>query len=152
MITESESESKMDTVEITLIRDTFSDISTIGKLFINNIYECYTLEDVVREVEGRPVQSWKIDGETAIPRGRYEVIIAHSNRFQRNLPRLLNVPGYDGILIHPGNYSQDTHGCILVGLNKTPTTIKDSKVAFELLLVKIELLINEGKKIYISIK
>ena len=78
---------------------------TIGKLYIDGKYFCDTLEK-------------KIPGRTAIPAGRYEVIVNISPKFCRKLPRLLNVPGFEGILIHRGNTPEDTAGCILVGENR----------------------------------
>jgi hypothetical protein len=82
---------------------------------------CWTLEDVIREVPGQPVENWKIFGETAIPSGTYQALLNFSQHFQRDLPELLNVPGYAGVRIHGGNTAVDTEGCILVALNH-PTT------------------------------
>ena len=86
----------------------FKDTYTVGKMYIDNIYECYTLEDVVRK-------GAKVNGQTAIPTGTYNVIINHSNRFNRDLPLLENVPNFTGVRIHAGNTSAHTEGCILVG-------------------------------------
>lgn len=101
---------------------------TIGKLYINGKYFCDTLEDVVRET--------KIPNETAIPPGTYKVIVNMSPRFKRLLPRLLNVPGFDGILIHRGNTPSDTSGCILVGENKVKGKVINS-TPYEKKLVEI---------------
>ena len=87
---------------------------TIGKLYIDGKYFCDTLEDRVRNLTNEK----KIPGRTAIPAGRYEVIVNISPKFCRKLPRLLNVPGFEGILIHRGNTPEDTAGCILVGENR----------------------------------
>ena len=87
---------------------------TIGKLYIDGKYFCDTLEDQVRDL----AKERKIPGRTAIPAGVYEVIVNISPRFRRKLPRLLDVPGFDGILIHRGNTAEDTSGCILVGENR----------------------------------
>jgi hypothetical protein len=97
-------------VELRLTRKEFTDRSTIGELHVNGVFECFTLEDTVRPV--------KIKGETAIPEGRYEVVVNFSERFQRPLPLLLNVPNFEGVRIHPGNTDKDTEGCILVGWTK----------------------------------
>lgn len=113
--------------------------ATIGHLYVDGEWECYTLEDLVREV--------KIPRETAIPAGTYEVIVDVSPSFSRRaghkvwLPRLLNVPGYEGVLIHPGNTADHTDGCILPGtsigqIDGKPAVL-GSQAAFEQLFAKI---------------
>jgi hypothetical protein len=74
------------------------------------VYKCYTLEDPVREPGAA-----KVWGDTAIPAGKYPVAIRFSNRFQKELPGVQNVPGFEGILLHGGNDKLDTHGCPLLG-------------------------------------
>lgn len=95
---------------------------TIGKMYINGKYYCDTLEDKDRGIsQSTPlstIKSIKVAGSTAIPTGIYKVIVNMSPKFKRNLPRLLNVPGFEGILIHRGNTDKDSAGCILVGENK----------------------------------
>jgi len=93
-----------------LQRKWFTDKSTIGELLINDEYECVTLED--------PERDEKIPGITAIPRGFYPVIITYSNRFQKRMPLLKDVPNFTGIRIHTGNKAEDTEGCILVGRSR----------------------------------
>src|SRR3990167_10319749 len=127
-------------MEIQLIRDTFSPTCTIGRLGINGVHECWTLEDFVRP-EGAP----KVPGRTAIPYGRYELMITHSERFQRSLPILLGVPGFQGIRIHPGNTDADTEGCILVGRTKGENFIGESKSAFAALSLKLQKARSAGK-------
>lgn len=107
-----------------------TDNSTIGKLFIDGVFECYTLEDVEREI--------KIKGETAIDKGTYKVIITPSNRFKRDLPLLLNVPNFEGVRIHSGNTNHDTEGCILVGTTRSTDFIGNSRKAFESLFNKMK--------------
>ena len=87
---------------------------TIGKLYMDGKYFCDTLEDQVRDL----TKERKIPGRTAIPAGVYEIVVNVSPRFKRKLPRLLDVPGFDGILIHRGYTAEDTAGCILVGENR----------------------------------
>ena len=89
-------------MELSLKRLWLSETTTVGTLAIDGTFECYTLEDKVREK--------KIKGITAIPAGRYKVIITESPRFKRPLPLQLNVPGFEGVRIHPGNDAGDTEG------------------------------------------
>ena len=117
---------------------------TIGELMVDGEHECYTLEDVVRP-DGQ-----KIFGETAIPYGRYRVVVTFSNRFQRELPLLLSVPDFDGIRIHPGNTAANTAGCLLVGRHHTGSSVTDSRLAFEPLFAKIRYAIEHGKEVWIT--
>jgi len=104
--------------------------STIGEMTINGKFECYTLEDVERDV--------KIKSETAIPKGSYKVIINQSNRFKKLLPLLLKVKGYEGVRIHAGNTNHDTEGCILVGRTRSVDFIGQSRKAFDSLFKKMQ--------------
>jgi hypothetical protein len=97
-------------------RFSFQDKCTIGHLFIDGTDTgLFTLEDKVRELPGINVAEWKVPAETAIPKGIYKVIITFSDHFQKFLPLLVDVPGFDGVRIHPGNIDSDTEGCVLVG-------------------------------------
>ena len=115
---------------------------TIGELYVNDQFECYTCEDIERPV--------KVAGVTAIPRGTYEVVVTFSDRFQRMLPLLLNVPNYDGVRIHPGNTAADTEGCILPGKGKTVSSVTQSKIAFDALFPKIQAAAGK-EKIFLEI-
>jgi heme-degrading monooxygenase HmoA len=123
--------------EMLITRRTYTRNSTIGDLYIDGQYFCHTLEDTILDV--------KIAGVTAIPYGRYEVIINFSNRFQRPMPLLLNVPGFLGIRIHSGNTDEDTEGCILVGFTEADDFIGNSKSAFSQLFSKIQKSLKQGK-------
>ena len=107
-----------------------TDNSTIGELSIDGKFECYTLEDIERDV--------KIKGETAIAKGTYKVIINQSNRFKRLLPLLIGVPNFEGVRIHAGNSNHDTEGCILVGQNRSLDYITKSRKAFDSLFKKMQ--------------
>lgn len=125
---------------------------TIGKLYIDGVYFCDTLEDTDRGLtqEAGPVvcRAKKRKGQTAIPTGRYRVTLdVQSPRFSKverykfckgYLPRLLNVPAYDGVLIHIGNYPQDTEGCILVGYNTVKGAVMNSTDTFKRLYAKLQ--------------
>ena len=117
-------------MELLLQRKIFTDKSTIGELFVDGVFECFTLEDVVRDDE-------KIKKVTAIPDGIYTVLVTWSPRFKRQLPLLINVPGFDGIRIHPGNTDKDTDGCILVGNTRGKDFIGESRIAFDNLYKKL---------------
>ena len=95
---------------------------TIGKLYVNGEYICDTLEDVDRgltqSMSLTEIKKKKVYSQTAIPVGTYDVEVSKSPKFGRNLPRLQDVPGFTGILIHRGNTASDSAGCILVGENK----------------------------------
>jgi hypothetical protein len=130
-------------MKLDLKRERFSEHSTIGSLFVNGEFECYTLEDVVRD--------HKIPGETAIPEGTYQVIITFSPRFKRPLPLLVDVPNYSGVRIHPGNTDRDTEGCILVGISRGKDIIGGSRVAFSRLFGKVTNAIAQGEKVELSI-
>lgn len=114
---------------------------TLGRLNVNGVFECYTCEDVVREVPNVPVAEWKVPGATAIPIGHYGIIIDASTRFHRLMPHILNVPGFNGIRIHSGNTAADTEGCILVGTEFDDKGIAGgcSRPAFERLFEKMKL-------------
>ncbi len=124
---------------------------TFGQLFVDGAKQCETLEDPVREVEGATVDNWKIKGDTAIPRGRYRVIVNHSQRFGRDLPLFLNVPGFEGIRIHAGNTEADTEGCILVGTKRTATSILESRIAFNELFADIQEALANGEQVWIEV-
>jgi len=140
-------------MEITITRRPSLDSATIGRLCVDGGWSCYTLEDQVRERDSVSVNAWKIPGETAIPRGRYQVVISMSEHFGRLMPLLLNVPGFIGIRIHPGNKPADTEGCILVGLVALDsTTIARSREAFATLYDHILGAINKGEKVWLTIE
>ena len=126
-------------MNLTLYRKWFTDISTTGVLFIDGEFFCYTLEDVVREQ--------KIYGKTAIPYGKYDVVITYSPRFKQNMPLLVNVPNFEGVRIHAGNTANDTEGCILVGKSKGQDFIGGSRKTYEELMERIK-----GQKLTLEIR
>lgn len=117
---------------------------TIGALSIDGDFECWVLEDPVREIVGQPVANWKVKGKTAIPYGTYAVQITQSQRFGRLLPLLIAVPGFVGIRIHAGNTVADTEGCLLVGVDRLPRMLGRSRVALDALIPKIDRALKIG--------
>lgn len=120
---------------------------TVGRLYVDGKLYCNTLEDVVRDL----TKEAKVPGKTAIPAGTYKVIFNWSPKFGRNLPRLLNVPHFDGILIHPGNTADDSAGCILVGKNTEVGRLTESRYTSDKLNVLIEDAQRHGEEIIIEI-
>lgn len=115
----------------------FGDSYIIGKLYVDNVFQCYTLEDIEREE--------KVYGKTAIPRGTYKVILDMSTRWKRIMPHILNVSNFEGVRIHSGNTSLDTDGCILVGEEwKGGDFIGKSKLAYNALMKKLEKGVADG--------
>jgi hypothetical protein len=128
--------------EVLVVRDTFFEDCTLGKMYINGVYECETLEDKVREIIDVPVADWKIKAITAIPVGMYKLTLSMSNRFKKVLPELHSVPGYTGVRIHSGNTGQDSEGCILVGQRRVGHSVTLSRDAMAALQAKLEKLEN----------
>lgn len=118
---------------------------TIGSLYVDGAFECFTMEDVVRS------DGHKVYGETAIPDGTYNVAITPSQRFKIDLPLVENVPGFTGIRIHPGNTAEDTDGCILVGRTKGVNFVGESRAAFVALFKKIEDALDAGDKVTLEV-
>ena len=142
-------------MEIDLIRKTKTDKTTIGDLSVNGKFFCFVLEDkdrgLTQSMSLTQIKKLKVYGETAIPEGRYEVVITMSDRFKRRLPLLMNVPGYEGIRIHTGNKAVDTHGCLLPGRVKSVDAVAESTIAFNSLFVLLDkTLLTE--KVFINVK
>lgn len=130
-------------MELFLKRTVKTDKSTIGEMSVGDVFECYILEDVERDV--------KIKGKTAIPKGRYKVEITMSARFKKLLPILVGVPNFEGVRIHPGNTAEDTEGCLLPGTSKGVDFVGSSKIAFGHLFDKITYSIENGKEVHLTI-
>lgn len=121
-----------------VIRKIFTDESCIGELHLNGSFFCYTLEDKDRDlIQTQPITEIaqkKLFGKTAIPYGKYDLALTFSNRFQKYMPQVLNVPCFEGIRIHPGNTALDTLGCLIVGMNKGENIVTDSRTAYNALM------------------
>jgi hypothetical protein len=125
-------------LEIKVVRNTFTGKSTIGDLFIDEVFHCHTLEDVVRSGP-------KVAGKTAIPAGRYQVVMSHSNRFKKIMPEVLSVVGFTGVRIHKGNTAENTEGCLLVGMQKNTDWIGNCTPAYDKLAERINATVPGGK-------
>lgn len=126
-----------------LYRDLTVQNATPGRLSINGVFACYTLEDAVRD--------HKLAHETAIPAGTYPVVIDRSQRFERMLPHVLSVPGFTGIRIHAGNTIHDTAGCILVGRIRDGVTVRESRLALEAIQTRLARALASGDRVTLTI-
>lgn len=124
-------------MNLLVLREPSSATTTLGCLFVDGRWQSFTCEDVLREVAGTPVGTWKVPGATAIPAGRYECVLSHSQRFQRVLPEVRGVPGFSGIRIHAGNTHHDTEGCLLVGMERGMEQVYRSRMALDDLIRKM---------------
>jgi len=140
-------------MELTVDRYQHNQNETIGRFYIDGVYQCYTLEDEHREV--------KVKGDTRIPSGRYEVKLRREGGFHMNYTKrfadihkgmlhITGVPNFDFILIHVGNDEGDTMGCLLVGLTKTGNAIGQSVAAYKKIYPPIAKALVEGKKVFIT--
>lgn len=107
----------------------------IGRWFNGDVSVCDTLERA----------------DVAIPLGRYLLVIRTSYRFQRLLPHVENVPHRTGILVHPGNYGEDTEGCILVGESHTPSAVFESKLAMSHVQQAIAITQAQGEQNWLTV-
>lgn len=109
---------------------------TLGSLYVDGVYACRTLEDIVREVPGVEVSEWKVKGATAIPAGVYKVTLENSPRFGPETLTVHNVPGFSHIRMHAGNTQNDTEGCPLLGMQAGPHGIVGGTSKPAVLLVR----------------
>ena len=134
---------------------------TIGRMYIDGEYVCDTLEDTDRGLKQsmslEEIKKKKIYGKTAIPTGTYKVTMnVVSPKFKNKtwakpyggkIPRLLDVPGYEGVLIHPGNTAEDSTACLLVGINSVVGKVMNSQATFK----KVMAILTKGTDITITI-
>ena len=135
-------------MKLKLVRDVFTDLSTTGTLTINDEYFCFTLEDTDRKLEDG---GEKVYGKTCIPRGTYEVIIDFSPKYNREMPHILDVPGFEGIRIHAGNSDVDSLGCILVGSTRQKDFVGNSVTTFKSLMELLEETYTKPERITLEI-
>ena len=137
-------------MNLKVIRYEFSSTSTIGDLYVDDNFFSYTLEDRDRQVQNvGNILPWskelKVQNETAIPHGAYEIIINWSNRFKQPMPLLLNVPDFLGVRVHSGSIHTHTEGCVLIGFTKSTDFIGNSRLAYRKLFPIIRESLKTGK-------
>ena len=154
-------------MELILKRIAKKDSYTIGKLYIGEEYFCDTLEPTWRNLLGielppsmesrhlgrsSGVKARKETGKTAIPEGRYPLVMTKSVRFKKWLPLLLGVPGFSGVRIHAGNTAKDTQGCILVGENRKVGMVVNSRLCLHHLIERFTKARDKDEAVFITIE
>ena len=138
-------------MKLKLIRVHGTEGFTEGKLYIDDVFECYTVEDEDRLLEAGGT---KVYGQTAIPKGSYEVILSMSPRFKKVLPEVIGVVGFEGVRIHSGNSSKNTEGCIIVGSTndrEDDDWVGGSRAAMDQLMKKLDTAITAGDKVHLDV-
>ena len=136
-------------MELVVIRGETTETSTFGKLYVNGLFSCFTLEDTDRKLEAG---GEKVPGETCIPRGKYNVIIDWSNRFKKEMIHVLDVPGFEGIRVHAGNTNEATSGCLLLGNGKAKEYLLDSRSAVNKVFALVEGALDRGETVTLEVK
>lgn len=135
-------------MKLTLKRIALRSTYTIGKLYIDDVYFCDTIEDTVRDINKNGkfdnVEK-KVHSKTAIPYGTYEIKWTYSHRFKKYTPQLMNVPSFEGIRIHSGNTSADTEGCLILGENKQVGKVLNSRATINKFYPIIKEACSKGK-------
>jgi hypothetical protein len=147
-------------MEINVTRHKEGKNSTLSTLTVDGIAQQYILEDTDRRLSQdmplEEIRKIKVYGKTAIPYGRYRVLITYSTRFKRLMPVLLNVPGFSGIRIHSGNTHQNTEGCLLPGmkhgLENGDYMVGTSRVAADRLQSHIAAVLAKGEEVWCTIE
>lgn len=141
-------------MELKVVRQIRTDNSTIGRFFINGKDTCWCLEPKDRHLVATmtlaTIQSVKIDDKTAIPTGRYKVGKYYSPAHKAFVPRIINVPGFDYVEIHKGNFPQDTKACLLLGTDKAPDAVIHSAAAIDAFYPVVFKAIDTGEEVFIT--
>lgn len=152
-------------MELKLDRKFKKETYTIGKLFVNDVYLCDTVEDrdrgLTQSMSEAEIKKIKVYGQTAIPTGEYSIKMTYSPKFAKTswgkkydgkVPQIVNVKGFDGIRIHPGSNELQTSGCIFPGENKQKGKVLNStSFYYKLLDMYIIPAIKNGESIKLII-
>ena len=138
-------------MKLKLVRKYRKETYTIGKLYVDGVYFCDTIEDKDRGLDDAmglaEIMIKKRYGETAIPYGTYKVEITYSPKYKKLMPEVKNVKGFSGIRIHSGNTAKDTLGCLIIGRNTQVGMVTESRKTYN----KLFALLKDAKDISIEI-
>lgn len=140
-------------MRLSLQRQPSNEVCTIGAIYVNGTWECFTLEPPVREIPGQPVETWKIPGHTAYPAGTYRLSIRHSADLGGDRIHIEDVPGFSEVMIHEGNWVKNTKGCTLAARDHVAGTdaIENSRVAVAALQSKVKQALAAGEPCTIQV-
>ena len=128
---------------------------TIGTVSINSKYFCESLEDkdrgLTQDMSLSEILKIKVKGKTAIPAGRYRIILSYSTKFKKILPEILSVKGFGGVRIHSGNDENDTDGCQLYGQNKIKGKLVNSRVTMKDFIQRLSEAESKGEESFLTI-
>jgi hypothetical protein len=133
---------------LSIRRDQFAPDFTLGMFLIDGVYFGEICEDTDRKLEAGGEKQY---GRTAIPRGRYKIVLSRSQRFGKIMPEVLSVPGFSGVRIHGGNHAADTLGCPLLGAIRTANGVRDCAAINQELINKIASCENRGEAVFLEI-
>lgn len=142
-------------MECQIRRTPTSGEATFGAWFTDGVFDCYTLEDAIREVPGRPVAEWKVHGKTAIPAGRYRLTLEDSPKYGPDTITVNDVKGFDYIRVHSGATVADSLGCPLVGdkIDKAAGTISGglARGVKKRLVQKVKAALDKGDEVWLTV-
>ena len=141
----------MKTLELLLKRKIHNENSTEGNMLVDNNWFCHTIEDKVRAKPNEWKSSLKVYAKTAIPYGRYRVLVTYSNRFKRQLTAVLDVPDFEGIRIHNGVSETSSAGCIIVSYKANKGSLVNDRKAMNDLCDMVQAATDAGKECWITI-
>jgi hypothetical protein len=140
-------------VIVRVIREPTIGPTTPGVVFVNDRFTCFSMEDPIREVKGKPVDHWKVPGVTAIPAGRYRISITHSPKFHRLMPEVMGVPGFTKVRIHPGNTHGDADGCLMFGTSRVNGfTPRSSREICDEMQDQMEAYLGIGQQVWLQVE
>ena len=129
-------------MELKIIRTKSNKEYTEGKLYINGVYFCDTLEDqdrgLYQYMSLAEIKAVKVYGETCIPYGTYKVELSYSPKFKKIMPAILDVKGFTGVRMHNGSYTYHSSGCPLVGIKYKDGMLTNSRKTFNELMQKLQ--------------
>jgi len=143
-------------MNLELNRKEYPGEATIGGFYIDGVFQCYSLEDKDRHLEDflSAIDEYKIHGRTAIPRGRYQVIIDWSDKHRSLRLHVLGVPGFTGIRFDIANHTDEVQGCIALGMirdSNKPDMVFSSTLAIKAVTVKVLQALLRGEEVWLTV-